>query len=294
MHTIRQVLLITNYTIMKKIFLFVVVAMFVACSGEEPQKGPAPNEIWYTTKGGETLLDRHLYHDDIVSDSYESGRGVMVFKNDIEKIDAYFFSGIPELVSMTLPNGVTTIEQRAFSNCPNLVRVDVPASVVNFGDAIFAECESLENIPVDRILTNKDCVAYCEFEDCEKLLTALIPEGVTEFEHHAFFGCESLVSVEIPQSVEIIGDGAFAHCKSLKSVVIPENVTLIESAAFYNCTSLESVYCKATMPPQLESIYRFTDNALGRKIYVPRESVMAYQTDPSWSSLADDIVGYDF
>ena len=38
----------------------------------------------------------------------------------------------------------------------------------------------------------------------------------------------------------------------------------------------------------------FSDNASGRKIYVPNESVEAYKAAYGWRDYADDIVGYDF
>ena len=47
------------------------------------------------------------------------------------------------------------------------------------------------------------------------------------------------------------------------------------------------------MPPT-GSADMFKNNALGRKIYVPRNSVEAYKTAEYWSDYASDIVGYDF
>lgn len=38
----------------------------------------------------------------------------------------------------------------------------------------------------------------------------------------------------------------------------------------------------------------FYENAWGRKIYVPRNSVDAYKSATDWRDYASDIVGYDF
>jgi hypothetical protein len=38
----------------------------------------------------------------------------------------------------------------------------------------------------------------------------------------------------------------------------------------------------------------FYNNASGRTIYVPRNSVEAYKSAEYWSKYAEDIVGYDF
>ena len=38
----------------------------------------------------------------------------------------------------------------------------------------------------------------------------------------------------------------------------------------------------------------FNNNAAGRMIYVPRQSVDAYKSADGWKDYADYIVGYDF
>jgi hypothetical protein len=76
-------------------------------------------------------------------------------------------------------------------------------------------------------------------------------------------------------------------------VNIPNSVTEIEDFAFESCNRLTSVYCEATTPPSLgESV--FEENASGRLIYVPTESVDAYKSTTYWSEYADYIIGYDF
>ena len=91
-----------------------------------------------------------------------------------------------------------------------------------------------------------------------------------------------------------IGDEAFYYCSSLTSVTIPDSVTTIGNGAFGGCSSLTSVYCEATTPPTLGGSTVFDDNASGRKIYVPAESVGAYKAAENWSKHAADIVGYNF
>ena len=126
-------------------------------------------------------------------------------------------------------------------------------------------------------------------------------EGVITFDgelttigEKAFSDCYRLTSVTIPDSVTTIGEYAFYYCDSLTSVTIGDSVTTIGNYAFQNCSSLTSVYCKATTPPTLDGSSVFDDNAAGRKIYVPAESVEEYKSAKNWSDYAADIIAYDF
>ena len=98
--------------------------------------------------------------------------------------------------------------------------------------------------------------------------------------------------IAIPTSVTTIKTSAFSSCKSLTSVEIPSNVKSIEEYAFQSCTSLSKVRFYSQTPPTIG--YRpFNNNADGRKIYVPKESVDKYKnTNTHWRDYVDDIVGY--
>lgn len=131
------------------------------------------------------------------------------------------------------------------------------------------------------------------FEQCRSLTSITIPNSVTTIGQSTFSNCSKLVSVTIPESLTTIAHHAFYGCANMTSVTIPDSVTSIRDYAFRYCYSLTSVYCKVTTPPSLgESV--FDDNGVGRKIYVPVESVEAYKSASGWSVYVDAIVGYDF
>ena len=143
-------------------------------------------------------------------------------------------------------------------------------------------------------------IGYHAFYGCERLASISIPNSVSSIATAAFAYCTSLTSITIPNGVTSIGTGAFTDCTSLTSVTIGNGVTSIGNSAFWGCSSLTCVYCKATTPPTaVPNSYSnywsaFDDNASGRKIYVPAESVEAYKAAAYWSNYAADIVGYEF
>ena len=210
--------------------------------------------------------------------------------DSVTSIGRAAFIGCESLESITIPDGITSIGLGAFQRCLSLTSIAIPDSVTDFGDSMFHSCTSLENVTLSNGLT---AIGAGTFIECRSLKNITFPEGVTSIGEYAFHYCTSLTSITIPESVTSIREGAFAYCTSLTSITIPDSITEIGKSAFEGCTSLTSVYCKATTPP---SGYgdMFDDNASGRKIYVPSESVEAYKTAEYWCDYADNIEGYDF
>ena len=237
----------------------------------------------------------------------------------VVSIGDYAFAGCSSLTSVNIPDSVTWIESYAFYGCDRLTSVNIPDSVTSIGEGAFGVCGSLQEFKgifasedgrcliIDGTLTSfapaglteytiPDSVTYIgyyAFYNCTSLTRVNIPDSVTKIGDEAFYNCNSLTSVTIGNSVTTIGNLTFSVCDSLTSITIPDSVTSIGDWAFTECFALTSVYCKATTPPA-GSIDMFNNNASGRKIYVPKESVEAYKSASGWSSYVSDIVGYDF
>lgn len=127
-----------------------------------------------------------------------------------------------------------------------------------------------------------------------------IPIKVRKIDAFAFANCSNLLTVSIPDTVTDIGDttanysGTFSGCTSLTSVTIGSGVTSIGNTVFKGCTGLASITILATTPPTLS--YNPLNNLKGAfyntndcPIYVPAESVSAYQADSYWSVLSTRI-----
>lgn len=110
--------------------------------------GPADNEIWYTTVDG-TVLNPEIYVDDtfganIVSNTYENGKGVITFDSNITDIPMHSFQS-NNLASIYLPNSLTSISTQAFRGS-KIVSITIPRNVTQIGGHAFVECFDLENI----------------------------------------------------------------------------------------------------------------------------------------------------
>ncbi|MBQ8272864.1 MAG: leucine-rich repeat protein, partial [Tidjanibacter sp.] len=288
---------------------------FVPYDFEKGEVDMKYRKICYTSTDGNAVTPyaTNVFGANIVSNTYEDGKGVIVFDSvvtsigenafydcsslasitipdSVTSIGDFAFAVCESLASVTIPESVTSIGLSAFNSCSSLVSVTIPESVTSIGEGAFYGCKSLTSITIPDGVTSIGAQA---FSWCTSLTSVTIGDGVTSIGIHAFSACSSLASVSIGNGVTSIEHEAFGGCSSLASVTIPDSVTSIGDWAFSYCSSLTSVYCKATTPPAGGSSM-FYNNASGRKIYVPTESVEAYKTAEYWSDYADYIVGYDF
>jgi len=121
-----------------------------------------------------------------------------------------------------------------------------------------------------------------------RLTSVSLPNSLTSIGKASFCNCSALTTIEISSNVTEIKQYAFTG-SGLTSIDIPASVTAIGSSAFHNCSSLSSVTVRATTPPTLEP-YVFSNNAEGRKIYVPNEALDAYKSAQFWKEYANDIL----
>ena len=172
------------------------------------------------------------------------------------------------ITSVVIGNGVTSICGKAFKQCPNLTSASIASTVTSIDAEAFSECGKLETVT---------------FTDADNShLTIIRP--------NAFANCVKLSSITIPEGVGEIYDFAFVCCSALVSATLPSTLLTMGYHAFRDCTSLASVFCLASTPPT-GGLSMFKNNASGRKIYVPSESIGAYQAAEYWISYANDIIG---
>ena len=266
----------------------------------------ANNEIVYTTTDGKVanLTVADALGSNVISNSYDNGRGLIACENEISTIGASAFNScsnlqtikLPDstavidtdsfrncsnLISVTIPDNVTSIGNSAFNGCGSLTSVTIPDSVTSIGGSAFRGCSSLTSVTIPDSVTS---IGGSAFRDCSSLTSVTIPDSVTSIEGYTFYECRSLTSVTIPDSVTSIGNFAFYWCRSLTSITIPDGVTSIKGYTFYECRSLTSV----TIPDSVTSIgeYAFWGCRILTSITIP-DSVtsIGYEAFKSCSSM---------
>lgn len=251
-------------------FSRIALERFVAEPEPEPEPSPTQpyNEIWYTSSTGEVIQPTvpDAFNTRLVSNTYEDGKGVMVFEEDLISIDGWgAFQNAP-FTSIQLPGKLESISDFAFIGCSNLGSVHIPESVTSFSIGCFQHCERLSsftgkyassdqralivdgimiafasyNLSEYTVLSGVKGIGYGVFNSCLSLTKITLPEGLETTHVGVFGGCENLREVHLPSTLTTIGQAAFASCTSLTTIDIPQSVTVIGPYAFDSCTSLTS------------------------------------------------------
>ncbi len=284
------------------------------------EKGEVVNlesrKIYYTSTDGKVIEPYHktcVGQGQIVTNTYENGQGIIVLDREIGDISDDFqncqtlktitipdnvsiiggwaFRNCTSLESFTISENIVSIGDRAFENCSSLTSVTLPNNVTTLGVSVFSNCQSLNSVTIGSGIT---FIANNAFYQCGNLASVVLSNNVEKIGDYAFYECTQLSQIEFPSNLKTIGLDSFGYCANIESITLPQSITTIGGCAFRGCTRLQSIYCQPITPPTAEGGIMFDNNASGRKIYVPAESIEAYKSANYWSDYADDFVAYDF
>ena len=154
---------------------------------------------------------------------------------------------------------IKTSENKVIYVCSNST---LPSTVTKIGSGVFTGTDT----PVDAYLTTIDL------------------SNITHIDTRAFTYQIKLTELNLPSIVET-GTGSFVYCNGLEKIDFGSNIQQIKGFVFSD-PHLNTIICRATTPPNIDS-YTFSRNGNKnnniKNIYVPYESVTAYQTATNWS-----------
>ena len=214
------------------------------------------------------------------------------------------FKACTDIIEILIPySNIDTIGEEAFSNCTNITKVTLPISIKVIKKNAFYGTTKLSDINLQNVTTLEErafnssgiteanlssltkSIPSFAFMSCNNLIKVNISNSVTTIERNAFTGCGHLPSIVVPNSVTSIGYNAFYYCGQLRNITLSQNLSYIDEGAFgYVTNATITIY--ATTPPTLGN------NALPQQmgnidnIYVPSESISAYESASGWNSFA--------
>lgn len=90
------------------------------------------------------------------------------------KIKEYFFTNLPYITAVHIPDTVTAIETRAFTSCTRLETVNIPHGVKELSNYTFGYCYSLKNLYIPNTLTHLETAVFAA---CNSLENVVIEDG---------------------------------------------------------------------------------------------------------------------
>lgn len=192
---------------MKKTYLFLLVALCIACSEDDN------NEITksMTLKGVQTgQLQAHIEKNGNVREIE-----TLVIEGVIDSVDCQYLATLSALKKLDLSQvQMERTPVRMLEKHSSLEEVLLPAGLKVIGAEAFYRCS--------------------------KLRTCVIPEGVKTIEDGTFAAC-GLETMKLPATIQRIGVGFACGCPDLKELILPENYndTLFNVGA--SCPNLKSM-----------------------------------------------------
>ena len=226
----------------------------------------------------------------------ESFNGSLTLGNSLTTIGEGAFDGCSGFTgSLTIPNSVTLIGPHAFQDCAGFNgSLTLGNSLVEIDELTFNNCSGFTGpltIPNSVTIINNE--AFCGCSGFTGSLT--LGNSVTYIGFHAFEDCSGFTgSLTIPNSVTSIGIGAFEDCDSFNGILtIGSSVTSIGNFAFKNCSGFSSMTALPETPPTLgASVFDNVPTTI--PVYVPCESLSAYQSASGWSAFTNmQVFGCD-
>jgi hypothetical protein len=213
-------------------------------SGEMEMESVPFNEIWYKTdyEGPLYISDQSgAFDQPIISNSYENGRGVLVFPGPVKRVGVTTpYTWLPLFYSATevlLPDCVEAIGNGAFNEA-KISSFRTPENLSAIGDLGFANCYNLERIYGKWASKDEKALILSDGTLAAYVATPLetefqIPEGVTRICSGIFQRGQMVEYVTLPWTVKDVENNVFDTFENLREF-------RGESDVIYDCHTIIS------------------------------------------------------
>ena len=200
------------------------------------------NQIWYKYGGLYEYLRNDNFDANIVSHTYENGRGIITFDAPLKAIYGDPFSA--SFTEIQLPDCVEEIRGEAFRRS-RITSFRIPKNLIYLGADAFYGCDKLSRFYGPKatedglyvILEQGEIVAYAPAGVGE---TVILPADATSVAGWLFSSNDNIRHLIVPEGVKKIGESAFCSCSSLERVNLPSSLEMVKPRAFTNCPNLRS------------------------------------------------------
>ena len=260
---------------------------------------PAFKEGDYTIPGTVTSLEEEAFATSLLLTS-------VTIPNTVTRIPEGAFRECGRMAHIGFPEQLTEIAPWAFTDCRSLKSINIPESVTTIGFDAFSRCDSLTTVYIHSGVTSLGDIEGnangSAFNACKGLMSINVApdnpnfcsiDGVLFSKDRKTlwqFPCGRKGGYSIPYGTETISSYALYKSDSLRTVTIPSTVTRVEPLAMGYCHTLDSVICYAETLPATNWIDHIGDDIFSAshqvKLFVPAQSVEAYQAAKSWNLVA--------
>lgn len=153
----------------------------------------------------------------------------LILPSTITTIGESAFEQMPNLKTLTIPEGVSTVGPTAFAFSA-IETVSFPSTLTILGRSAFYDC-AIKNVKFARpakTLTLRSQTFY----KCKNLVSIVFPEGLVSIGDNTFDECESVTSITLPSTLKEIPAWFASGCEKLTNLVLPANLTKISKYAF--------------------------------------------------------------
>lgn len=212
--------------------------------------------------------------------------------SQIRSIGTSAFNNCKLLESINIPttlvtSGTTSLGGRAFYICESLKALIVPSNVIALNNGAVYACRNMAVLSVPKDMNNLGTSTI----NTSGVVNFEVPQSVTSIGSSMFYGCVHMRKIVMPSGITSILNDAFNGCNNLSTIEIPATVQSIGTNAFANCVGIKEYHFRATTPPTLAGTNAFTNIPSDSVIYVPSESLPAYQAASNWSTYASKMIG---